>query len=102
MRQRTEAMRLGLEVQVSICLGHDTGALQTKVEGSQGNDGAAVGRRVVCLCYDARFLVDVAEDGLVVDERLLACPFEHFAHVLCVGVRFRPVKTWIQRNLPQP
>jgi hypothetical protein len=96
-------MRFGLEVQVSVRLGHDAGALQTQVEGSQGHDGAALGRRVVCLRYDARLLVDVAEDGLVVDEGLLARPFEHFAHVLCRAVRYRPGKTcYRQRDLPQP
>ena len=37
------------------------------------------------LRYDARLLMDVAEDGLVGDECLLARILEHLAHVLCLS-----------------
>ena len=76
-------MRLGLEVQIAIHLGHDARALQAQVQRPQRHNVARIRRRSVRLGYYARFLVDILEDGPVVLERLLARLLEHLAHVLC-------------------
>jgi len=79
----TETVRLGLEVQIAIHLGHDARALQAQIQRPQGHNVARIRRRSICLGYYTRFLVDILEDGPVVLERLLARLLEHLAHVLC-------------------
>ena len=77
-------MRLGLEVQIPIHLGHDARALQAQIQRPQRHYIARIRWRSVRLRYYARFLMDVLEDGPVVLECLLARLLKHLAHVLCV------------------
>jgi hypothetical protein len=44
--------------------------------------------------------VNVAEDGLVGDDCLLARVHEHFAHMLCICVSHEHYEAW--RYIPQP
>ena len=85
LQQHTEAVAFSLEMQVSIPLCHDAWTLQAQKQRPEADNMMPIIRRrvVIRLRYYARFLVDILEDEPVVLESLLACVFEHFAHVLC-------------------
>ena len=64
MQRHTEDMALVVDVLIPLCLCSYQGTLQAEIEDGDGDDRLAIWP-FVCLCENARLVVDLLEDGFV-------------------------------------